>query len=74
MTDRHSGYLVVLDHDIREDDAEHIIHAIRMVKGVLNVQPIVGDSRLGIAQERRDDQWREALRDLWRKGPEGTDA
>lgn len=33
MTDRHAGYIVTLAADIREDDAEHIINAIRMVKG-----------------------------------------
>jgi hypothetical protein len=35
MTDRHAGYVVVLERDIREDDAEVILSAIGMVKGVL---------------------------------------
>lgn len=43
MTDRHSGYVVVLDREIREDDAERIVQAIQMVKGVLDVKPIVAD-------------------------------
>lgn len=40
MTDRHSGYIVTLDADIREDDAEAIIAALRMVKHVASVQPV----------------------------------
>lgn len=76
MTDRHSGYLVVLDHDIREDDAEHIINAIRMVKGVQDVQPVPARGyETVVAESRRDTAWQDALRDLWRNGPEGkTDA
>jgi hypothetical protein len=36
MTDRYNSLTVVLDRDIREDDAEHILNAIRMIKGVGN--------------------------------------
>ena len=52
MTDRHSGYIVVLGSDLREDDAEYIINAIRMIKGVVSVQPIVADANMHIATER----------------------
>jgi hypothetical protein len=41
MTDRHAGYIVALAEDIREDDAQFIITAISMIKGVLEVQPVV---------------------------------
>jgi hypothetical protein len=41
MTDRLKGFVVTLTHDIREDDAEAIVNAIRMVRGVLDVQPVV---------------------------------
>ncbi len=44
MTDRHAGYVVALDADMREDDAEAIIAAISMIKGVLAVQPVVAGS------------------------------
>lgn len=43
MTDRHSGFLVVLHHDMREDDAEHIRHAIQMINGVQGVTPVPAD-------------------------------
>lgn len=34
MTDRYHAIAVVLDRDIRDDDAEFILNAIRMIKGV----------------------------------------
>lgn len=35
MTDRLKGFIVTLTTDIREDDAESIVQAIKMIKGVL---------------------------------------
>jgi hypothetical protein len=43
MTDRHAGYVVTLDRDIREDDAEAILNAIRMIKHVASVEPVIAD-------------------------------
>ncbi len=40
MTDRLKGFIVHLDHDMREDDAEHVLAAIRMIKCVATVKPI----------------------------------
>ena len=54
MTDRHSGYVVVLANDVREDDAEPIMAAIRMIKGVVDVRPVVGDNISTIAQARAE--------------------
>jgi hypothetical protein len=63
MTDRHAGYIVALEKDIREDDAEAIINAIQMVRGVLSVEPIVADGSLWLAEQRARDDYREKL---WR--------
>ena len=52
MTDRHSGYIVVLDNDIREDDAEATVNALRQIKGVLTVKPITADPAQVIAASR----------------------
>ena len=52
MTDRHSGYIVALDADMREDDAETIAAAISMIKGVLAVTPLVSDPSEAIARLR----------------------
>ncbi len=68
MTDRHGGYIVTLCEDIRDDDAEPNLTALRMVSGVLSVTPLVTDSTHSMARERvrreyRDKVW-EFLRDL----------
>jgi hypothetical protein len=64
MTTRHSGYHVVLTDDIREDDAEFVINAIRMVRGVAQVTPVEASYEDVMARGRRDDVWREKLRAL----------
>jgi hypothetical protein len=72
MSDRHSGYLVALEVDVREDDAAVIISALRMIKGVLDVRPVVRDPSDEIQQMRADMRWRERLwkitqeRDDWK--------
>jgi hypothetical protein len=43
MTDRHAAYIVTLAEDIREDDAEATLNALRMVRGVADVQPVIAD-------------------------------
>jgi len=73
MTDRHSGYVVTLSRDIREDDAEQIINAIGMIKGVLSVAPVTADFTQQIAEARRDEAWRTGLYRLASNGPEPTD-
>ena len=61
MTTLHKGYVVALTEDIREDDAESIINAIRMVKGVMSVKPIDSDAFAGSI-----DRDRERMK-LWEK-------
>lgn len=61
MTTRHAGYLITLADDIREDDAEQIITALRMVKGVLKVSPVPHDYNTVIAQDRANSEWRQRL-------------
>ena len=58
MTDRHAGYVVTLAEDIREDDAEHIINAISMIKGVLSVEPVIASFDLQMATERAKADFR----------------
>jgi hypothetical protein len=60
MTDRLCGFIVTLDRDIREDDAESTIAAIRHIKGVLSVMPYVQDFGLTVATER-------VRREIWAK-------
>lgn len=41
MTDRYKGFLITLEREIRKDDAENIINALKMIKGVQSVKPYV---------------------------------
>jgi hypothetical protein len=66
MTDRHAGYLVTLAEDIREDDAEAVITALRMIRGVIAVEPVEMDTSIMIAQQRADAEWRERVAGLLR--------
>ena len=70
MTDRHSGYVVSLDHDIREDDAEAVLNALKMIKGVLSVSPVMSEMGVQmISESRRDEAWRTSLYRLISTGP-----
>lgn len=52
MTDRFCGFVVTLERDIREDDAEATIAAIRQIKGVVSVGPVTSDPAFHAARER----------------------
>lgn len=41
MTDRYKGFLITLEKEIRSDESEHIINALKMIKGVSQVKPYV---------------------------------
>jgi hypothetical protein len=62
MTDRYDALTVILDHDIRADDADGIISAIGMVRGVQQVLPHVMDANTAIAENRARH---ELTRKLW---------
>lgn len=52
MTERYNALTIVLDRDIRKDDARPLIGAIRMLRGVASVTPNVTDICDHVAQER----------------------
>lgn len=72
MTDRHAAYIVILEDDIREDDAEPVLTALRMIHGVASVEPVVSGYPFAVARSRRDDLWRNALSKLVVEGPGET--
>ena len=51
----------MLKKDIRDDDAEAIVNAIMMVKGVAKVVPIVSEAGQAIAEMREREKLRELL-------------
>ncbi len=61
MTTRQAAYLVTLAQDIREDDADATITALKMVKGVIDVAPVEADWALQVAQTRVDREWQQKI-------------
>src|SRR5204862_4419 len=53
--------------DIREDDAQAIINALLMVKGVARVEPVPADYQLHIATQRAKGEIGDRLRALLRE-------
>lgn len=69
MTDRHTGYLVMLERDTRDDEAA-VAAAIGQLKGVLQVVPVPADVRQAIATERaRHDLRAQMAALLWPPPP-----
>jgi len=52
MTDRFYALTVALEKDTRDDDAERIIHAIKMIKGVLDVKGNISNPDVWMSEER----------------------
>lgn len=53
MTDRYCGFMVTLSKDTRDDDAETNQNALRMVKGVASVDPVVANAGAAAIAEMR---------------------
>jgi len=66
MTDRHTGYIVTLDNNIRADDSEQIINAIHMLRGVIDVTPVVSDITSIMAESKAKDEIRQKIWDILR--------
>lgn len=66
MTDRIYALSVVLEVNVRDDDLEPVLEAIKMIRGVLDVEPHVADVETWAAYARaRHDLGRK----LWRALP-----
>lgn len=52
LTDRHSAYIVVLENEIRDDDAKATVAALKQIKGVLGVEPVINSPDVHIAEMR----------------------
>ncbi len=61
MTDRFHSLTVFLDKDIREDDAEPLLAAIRMIRGVQMVVGEVADPASAMAEFRARQEARAAI-------------
>jgi hypothetical protein len=63
MSDRYNCLTVVLEKDLKDEDAEPLIEAIKQFRGVLSVTPNVSDFPAHMAEERARNELREKL---WR--------
>ncbi len=52
MTDRVAAFVVTLERDIRADDVVLIANALRQVRGVLSVAPVVANIETHVAEQR----------------------
>ena len=52
MTDRVKGFTVTLEKDIRIDDFEVIMQAIRMIRGIADVEPSISTSEDHMNRQR----------------------
>lgn len=65
MTDRFSTLTVVLEHDIREDDAKVLIDAIRQLRGVADVKGNVSSHAEYMAMTRLRFELQGKINDLF---------
>jgi hypothetical protein len=63
MSDRYNYLIVVLEHDLKDEDAHPLLAAIKCLRGVLSVTPNVSDPNAWAAEERVR---RELTEKLWR--------
>ncbi len=61
MTDRIKGLTVSLSYDIRDDDCQPIINAIRMIKGIEDVEMHVTDVHDWIARKHVKSELRDIV-------------
>lgn len=64
MSDRIKGLTVILEPNIRDDDAEPIINAISMLKGVARVKPHIADTEHYFAVQSAQHDLLCQIRDL----------
>lgn len=64
MSNRHHSYTVVLDHELKDEDSEEVIQAIKMIKGVTQVVPHIADGGFYIAREQAKIDLRQQMWDL----------
>ncbi|MFH8627766.1 hypothetical protein ACH4A8_38765 [Streptomyces vietnamensis] len=66
MSERHAGYVVTLTNDLNDEDAQQVLDALRMIKGVLSVEPVTASIDVHIGTERARSEIRGKLLDLAR--------
>jgi hypothetical protein len=68
MADRYNAFIVILEGDIRDENAQRTIEAIKHIKGVLDVKPHVASFEDSIAHARVRQ---ELITKIWKVVEEG---
>ena len=63
MSDRYNSLIVILEKDLKDEDAEPLMEAIKQFRGVLSVRPNVSDINSLMAEKRVRQELGEKL---WR--------
>lgn len=50
MSDHYNAFLIILGSDIKDEEAQATINAIRQIRGVIDVQPHIADPDVAIAK------------------------
>lgn len=71
MTDRYKGFLVTVQGELRSDEADNIINALKMVKGVENVFPYVKEAEDYMMEGKaKRDAYNDILQVIYKKHKE----
>jgi len=66
MSDRYNGFIVALEEPMKDEDAKRVINAIKMIKGVVGVEPQVADTNRMLAMmEVRNELGEKILKVIW---------
>jgi hypothetical protein len=68
MPDRFNGFLVIMEKDILEEDAQGLMNAIRHFRGVVSVTGHVASASDRIATERAKQEFARRLLDVVNAG------
>ncbi len=61
MTERIKGFVVTLEEDFKDEDAERISHAIELIKGVVSVVPSISNQEDMMNRERVKHEFRKKI-------------
>lgn len=64
MADKVAGYIIALDQDLDEDEAELVSDALRMIRGVSCVKRLSSNLNVNVGQMRERDAIRTKLLDF----------
>lgn len=67
MSNHHCGYIVILEDEIKKEYSEATISAIRQLRGVLDVQPVVANLEFHMAKEQATWEVKKQILDVFRK-------